>query len=208
MTKTPSDRARKRAWDRLIAEANECDMCPLYSQRNRVVIYRGNPLDPTWCFLAEAPGEEEDMRGRVLVGKSGKLFNHYIEDSKIPKKDWCAINLLQCRPEKNKFPKPDIAAVCIQRYLWLKLDIIRPKILVIMGAQAAKTLLNAKKIGDVAGRFHDVNPTWNAPYLTAVAATYHPAYALRQQAVIGIMRSHIRYFNAYAKRQGWVKQSS
>jgi DNA polymerase len=199
------DRARRaEMWSRMRDEIRDCEKCVLCESRTRAVLHRGNK-DATWCFLAEAPGEDEDLQGRVFVGASGKLFDKYIEDSKIPKGDWIAVNTLCCRPPKNKYPKWEVASVCIQRYLWLKLDLIQPTILVLIGRHAASYMLGVSKISQAAGNMYAPDKLrWPAPYLKAVFATYHPAYALRQPTAIGIIRSHMRFFVNYSKRQGWV----
>jgi len=204
MGRSKSLEKRRKDWKRLIKEARNCKECVLHTTRYQTVIYRGNPFG-NWCFLAEAPGEEEDLRGKVLVGRSGKLFDKFIDDCGIARNDWCAVNTICCRPPGNKYPKPEIADICVKRYMWLKLDIMQPKILVIMGAHAAKFLLGAKKIGDAAGRVFAVPKEWDAPYLKAVMATYHPAYALRRGVVIGIIRSHLRYFVSYVRGEGFLE---
>ena len=85
----------------MIREAKNCKSCELHRERINVVIHRGNKF-AKWCFIAEAPGEEEDEKGRVLVGPSGKLFDKYLQDARIPKNDWVASNTIHCVGPKTQ----------------------------------------------------------------------------------------------------------
>jgi len=203
MGKKISMHTRQTVWNNMCAEIRDCKECVLWETRNKAVVFRGNPFSADWCFVAEAPGEDEDIRGKVLVGPSGKLFNKFLADCKMPVDKWVAINVLNCRPPKNKFPKKDVAAICPQRYLWLKLDLIRPKFIVAMGKNAAAAFIkDINKMGSVAGQAMDPLPKWKADYLKKVFITYHPAYALRQGHAVGVIRSHMRFFMAYTKNEG------
>ena len=191
---------RRELWKKMCSEIAVCKACDLGNTRTKAVVYRGNP-QADWCFVVEMPREDDDLRGKSLVGVPGKLFDKYLADCQMPSNDWVAINCVNCRAPKNKFPSRDIASICIQKYLWLKLDLIRPKILVVMGKNAAACFAPVQKIGDVAGRLIESNPKWGASYLKMVCATYHPAYALQQPHIVGVIRSHMRFFMAYAKKE-------
>jgi uracil-DNA glycosylase family 4 len=199
-------------WNKFVDEAKACRSCPLAETRHKVVTHRGNPFQASCCFVVEAPGEEEDLRGKVLVGPSGHLFDRFIEDCGIQKDDWIAINTLNCRPPDNDYPDADIAAICVHKYLWVKLDIIEPKIVIVMGAKAANALLfdfslgKANKMKSLSGQVFEPNPTWNAPYLKRLYVTYHPAFALRQKSGMPMIRSHLRFFMANAQHQGWIQR--
>lgn len=202
MSKILPPGAVKEWWKRLKQEAESCQACPLYLKRNTPVLYRGEVLNPTWCFVAEAPGEEEDLSGRVFVGPAGKLFNRLLKDAGLHRESWIAINTLNCRPPKNKYPSRQIADICIKKFLWMKLDLIRPKVLVLMGAQAAKTVLPGKlaKISDAAGFLLEPALRFPLPSVKHLFVTYHPSLGLRKPVMIGSMRSHLRFFASVVKR--------
>ena len=90
-------------------------------------------------------------------------------------------NVLKCRPPENRTPATDEIAAC-RDYLWRQLEIIRPEVIIALGAPAAQTLLGTKEgIGALRGRFHDFYPSGTALVGDPIPLmpTYHPAYLLR-----------------------------
>ncbi len=87
-------------------------------------------------------------------------------------------NILKCRPPGNRDPKLDEIASCLP-YLQRQLELIKPEIIVALGAHAAKTLLDSQKtIGQLRGQFHDYYTAPDAEPIKLMP-TYHPAYLLR-----------------------------
>ena len=135
-------------------------------------------------FVGEAPGYEEDKQGLAFVGRAGQLLTRMVAAMGLTRGDVFICNVLKCRPPGNRDPSADEILAC-STYLRQQLEIIRPEVLVALGAPAAKTLLNtAASIGKLRGRFHDY-------YLSGVTSegssiplmpTYHPAYLLRNPA--------------------------
>jgi len=81
-------------------------------------------------------------------------------------------NIIKCRPPGNRDPEPDEIAAC-EGFLFRQIAIIRPKVLIALGAFAARTLLRSKApIAALRGRFHEYRRTLLMP-------TFHPAYVLR-----------------------------
>jgi DNA polymerase len=87
-------------------------------------------------------------------------------------------NILKCRPPDNRDPRPEEIISCLP-FLREQLELIKPEIIVALGAHAARTLLNTNlAIGKLRGRFHEYYPSEeSAP--VKLMATYHPAYLLR-----------------------------
>jgi DNA polymerase len=161
----------------LADEINKCCKCDLTSTRTRAVPGEGNP-DARIVFVGEAPGADEDAQGRPFVGRSGKLLTKIINAMGLERKDVFICNILKCRPPENRDPKPEEIVQC-EPYLNAQLDLIRPEIIIALGAHAAKTLLQTNKpIGQLRGRFHDYyfSPDEDPVKLMP---TYHPSYLLR-----------------------------
>jgi uracil-DNA glycosylase family 4 len=152
-------------------DLGECTRCKLHKTRNKIVFGDGNPKAQL-VFVGEGPGADEDMQGLPFVGRAGKLLTQMIEAMGLQRKDVYICNVVKCRPPENRAPEPDEVATC-SPFLLRQIDTIAPKVIVCLGAVAAKTLLNTTKgISQFRGQWLE----WRGHKLMA---TYHPAYLLR-----------------------------
>jgi uracil-DNA glycosylase family 4 len=162
---------------RIAAQIAQCQKCELAQTRTNTVPGEGNPR-PRIAFVGEAPGEDEDRKGRPFVGRAGQLLDKIIAAMGLARSDVFICNILKCRPPGNRDPKPDEVEKC-SPYLQEQLELLRPEIIVALGSHAAKTLLDTNlAIGKLRGRFHDY---YFSPMLPPIKLmpTYHPAYVLR-----------------------------
>src|SRR4029077_8159215 len=158
-----------------------CTKCPhLASSRTQTVFGVGNP-DAELMFIGEAPGVDEDKQGEPFVGRAGQLLTRIIETMGLARKEVYIANILKCRPDTspgsfgNRPPTPREMQTC-RPYLVEQIDIIRPKVLVALGAVAVEGLLGTRgTMRELRGRWHSYN---GIPLMI----TYHPAYLLRNQA--------------------------
>ncbi len=158
-------------------EVRQCCKCGLGSTRINAVPGEGNP-NARIVFVGEAPGADEDAKGKPFIGRAGKLLDKIIEAMGLKRSDVFICNILKCRPPGNRDPKADEIISCLP-YLQRQLEIINPEIIVALGAHAARTLLdNNKSIGQLRGRFHEYIISFGKPAVKLMA-TYHPAYLLR-----------------------------
>jgi uracil-DNA glycosylase len=149
----------------------DCTRCKLHQGRNKIVFGDGNPKAEL-VFIGEGPGADEDIQGLPFVGRAGKLLTQMIEAMGLQRKDVYICNVVKCRPPQNRAPEPDEVETC-SPYLVRQIDVINPKVLVCLGAVAAKTLLNTNRgITQFRGQWLE----WRGRKLMA---TYHPAYLLR-----------------------------
>ena len=157
------------AFDRDICE---CQNCPLGKTRHYFVFGSGSPRAEV-MFVGEAPGADEDAQGLPFVGKAGQLLTKIIESTKIWKRsDVFICNVLKCRPPGNRTPQPEEVEQC-RPYLEEQIRIIKPKLIMALGASAAQALLRTKdSVGKLRNKWHDLNGT-------ALRVTYHPAALLR-----------------------------
>ncbi len=152
-------------------DLGDCTRCKLHKGRNKIVFGDGN-TNAELVFVGEGPGADEDMQGLPFVGRAGKLLTQMIEAMGLQRRDVYICNVVKCRPPENRAPEPDEVATC-SPYLLRQIDTIRPKVIVCLGATAAKTILNTTRgISQFRGEWLE----WRGHKLMA---TYHPAYLLR-----------------------------
>jgi DNA polymerase len=152
-------------------DIGDCTRCKLHKGRHKIVFGDGNPKAEL-VFIGEGPGADEDMQGLPFVGRAGKLLTQMIEAMGLQRKHVYICNVVKCRPPENRAPDPDEVTTC-SPYLLRQIDVIQPKVIVCLGAVAAKTLLETTRgISQFRGEWLQ----WRGRKLMA---TYHPAYLLR-----------------------------
>lgn len=164
-------------------DLGECTRCKLHQQgRKQIVFGVGNP-HAELMFVGEGPGADEDAQGEPFVGRAGQLLNNMIKAMGLRREDVYIANVVKCRPPGNRTPERDECDTC-SPFLMRQIAAIRPKVIVALGAVAAKNLLaiNAP-MSELRGRFYDfkpagirTDPAWPGARL---AVTYHPAFLLR-----------------------------
>jgi len=150
-----------------------CTRCKLSQLgRTQVVNSVGDP-NAQLMFCGEAPGADEDKLGEPFVGRAGQLLTDIIEKGlEIARKDVFIGNINRCRPPGNRAPEADECSVC-KPFLLREIAVLRPKVIVTLGATATQNLLETKvPIGKLRGKFHDFMGS-------KVMPTFHPAYLLR-----------------------------
>ena len=163
---------RRAALDRIAEQAAACSRCPLADSRTRVVPGQGNPDSPEILFIGEAPGQDEDAQGLAFVGRAGQLLTKMIEAMGFSRNELFIANICKCRPPNNRPPTPEEMQACIP-FLQAQIAVIKPKVIVTLGATAAKGLLNAQTaISKLRGQ-------WTLYSEIPLMPTFHPAYLLR-----------------------------
>jgi len=163
--------------ERIAGEVRACRQCPLGELRTNAVPGEGSTCGRI-VFVGEAPGADEDAQGRPFVGRAGKLLDNIIAAMGLKREEIFIGNILKCRPPGNRDPRPEEIVKCLP-YLQEQLEVLKPEIIIALGAHAAKTLLDTtKSIGQLRGKFHDYYPGALARPIKLMA-TYHPAYLLR-----------------------------
>jgi len=168
-----------------LAAVNErvcaCVKCPnLASSRTQTVFGVGNP-DADLMFVGEAPGADEDAQGEPFVGRAGQLLTRIIKAMGFAREEVYIANILKCRPDTpgssygNRPPTPREMQTC-RPYLMEQIDIIRPKVIVALGAAAVEGLLGTR------APMRELRGRWDSFNGTPLMVTYHPAYLLRNQS--------------------------
>ena len=155
-------------------DIGDCTRCKLHKKRTHIVFADGNPKADL-IFVGEGPGADEDATGIPFVGRAGKLLTQMIEAMGLQRKDVYICNVVKCRPPENRQPDPEEVTTC-SPYLVRQLEVVNPKVIVCLGATAAKTLLETDMgISKFRGQWLDFRGK-------KLLATYHPAYLLRNPA--------------------------
>jgi uracil-DNA glycosylase family 4 len=156
---------------RIRENLGECTRCKLHGTRHKIVFGDGNPKAEL-VFVGEGPGADEDAQGLPFVGRAGKLLTQMIEAMGLQRKDVYICNVVKCRPPENRQPEEDEVSTC-SPFLMRQIDTIAPKVIVCLGAVAAKTLLQTNRgISQFRGQWLEFRGR-------KLLATYHPAYLLR-----------------------------
>ena len=158
--------------DKLKKQAMECHLCQLSKSRTHVVFGEGN-VNAELMFVGEAPGAMEDSSGKPFVGRSGELLTKMIENVlPLSRSEVYITNIVKCRPRDNAVPTPAEAHTC-QPYLLKQIELIKPRIIVALGATAYHYLSgDDSNISKVRGTVLQKKGYILIP-------TYHPSYLLR-----------------------------
>ena len=154
-------------------DIGDCTRCKLHTLgRTQVVFGVGNP-NADLMFVGEAPGADEDVQGVPFVGRAGQLLTKMIEAMGFSRDEVYIANVLKCRPPGNRNPEPDEIATC-EPFLFRQLESIQPKVVIALGAFAARTLLKTDApISRLRGRVFDYRSG------AKLIPTFHPSFLLR-----------------------------
>lgn len=152
-------------------DIGDCTRCRLHKGRKNIVFGVGNP-NADLMFVGEGPGADEDQQGEPFVGRAGQLLNNMISAMGLKRQDVYIANVVKCRPPGNRTPEKDECDTC-GPFLLRQIEVIRPKVIVALGAVAAKYLLAINdSMANLRGRWYEMKGA-------KLAVTYHPAYLLR-----------------------------
>lgn len=159
-----------------------CQKCPHLAHSRRNVVFGVGDIHSPLMFVGEAPGMEEDLEGEPFVGKAGQLLTRIIQAMGFTRDTVYIANILKCRPDTpgqsygNRKPEPAEIANCIP-YLDEQIRMVRPQILVGLGATAMQGLLQeTTPITRLRGHFQEYQGIPLMP-------TYHPSYLLRNTSL-------------------------
>jgi uracil-DNA glycosylase len=151
------------------AEVGHCSQ--LCKGATQVVFGEGNPKADL-MFVGEAPGADEDATGRPFVGAAGRLLDKIIEAMGLKREEVYITNVVKCRPPNNRKPTTEEVESC-EPFLFREIDVIKPKVIVTLGATPLFSLLRVKEgITKIRGNFYEYQGI-------PVMPTFHPAFLLR-----------------------------
>lgn len=162
-------------------EAQVCQGCDLCQRRTNVVFGEGDPKSPL-VLVGEGPGDQEDKLGRPFVGRAGQMLDAAIVEAGLSREQIYITNTVKCRAADwstgkpvNRPPTPEEALAC-QKWLVPQLEILKPQVILCIGAPSAKNLIQKNfQITKERGKYFE------CAYAKVAIATLHPAYILRKQ---------------------------
>jgi DNA polymerase len=167
--------------DELREEAAGCRACPLWQTGTQTVFGEGGARAKV-VFVGEQPGDQEDKQGRPFVGPAGRLLDESLELAGIDRSATYVTNAVKhfkwtARGKRRIHAKPSWSEIAAcHPWLEAELDVIRPEVLVCLGATAAQALLGKQF------RVTKERGTWVESELAPhVTATIHPSSILRQR---------------------------
>jgi DNA polymerase len=149
-----------------------CTKCNLSKSRTNAVPGKGN-CNAEIMFIGEAPGRNEDLQGEPFVGNAGKILSEALEYAGLSRDDVFITNVVKCRPPNNRVPLEEEKNSC-NTYLTRELDIIRPKIICILGNTAYGSILGGDSITKNRGKIIKKNDQLYFLTIHPAAAIYTP----------------------------------
>jgi uracil-DNA glycosylase family 4 len=165
-------------------DLGDCTRCRLHKQGRKQIVYGVGDPEADLMFIGEAPGADEDIQGEPFVGRAGQLLTNMIKAMGLTREQVYIANIIKCRPPNNRTPERDECETC-SPFLMRQIATVKPKVIVALGAVAAKTLLAINdSMSNLRGRWYEFRPAgarsndpeWSSAKL---AVTYHPAFLLR-----------------------------
>jgi DNA polymerase len=164
----------------LVEAAQACRACDLYRHATQVVFGEG-PTPAAMMLVGEQPGDREDKMGRPFVGPAGRILDETLEESEIPRDEVYVTNIVkhfkwEPRGKRRLHAKPNAIEInACNRWLEEEIKIVRPEVIVCLGATAAQTFLGrAFRITKQRGEILD-----GGRWADHILATYHPSALLR-----------------------------
>jgi DNA polymerase len=178
-SKPASCRSAAKKIDALREQARGCTNCPLYKNATQTVFGEGNPCARV-MLVGEQPGDVEDREGHPFVGPAGRILDRALEEAGIGRAAVYITNAVKHfkweprgKRRMHKTPAQREIEACFQ-WLESEMEAVKPKVIVCLGATAAKALLGPRfRITQQRGQ---VQPREGLP---DVIATWHPSYLLR-----------------------------
>jgi DNA polymerase len=166
--------------EKLARAVQECRGCDLYKRATQGVMGEG-PVPAPLMLVGEQPGDQEDQRGHPFVGPAGRILDRALDAADIPRESVYVTNAVkhfkwEPRGKRRLHSKPNAFEIhACQGWLESELGLVRPRVIVCLGATAAQVFL---------GRSFSVTQRRGeamegAPWATWILATYHPSAILR-----------------------------
>jgi len=161
----------------------ECTKCDLCKTRTNSVPGKGN-FNSDVIFVGEAPGKNEDLHGEPFIGVAGKRLSAALDDAGISRDDVYITNTVKCRPPNNRVPSKTERETC-RVYMEKEIEIIKPKIICVLGNTAFGSVLGGTEITKFRGKVGRKN---NQLYFISV----HPAATIYNQKLVEVLAQDIK----------------
>jgi DNA polymerase len=178
-----SEKPPEDSLERVAAEVVGCPLCKLARTRRNAVPGEGQ-LSAKIMFIGEAPGKNEDEKGRPFVGAAGRILDDLLKKAGIERSQVFITNVVKCRPPDNRVPEEDEVAAC-RSYLERQIALVRPKVICVLGRTAYSSLLGGVSI--TANRGKIIEKSGQKYFLTI-----HPAAAIYRKSLTAVLESDLK----------------
>ena len=168
--------------EKVAAEVIGCPLCKLSRSRINAVPGEGQ-TSAKLMFIGEAPGKNEDEKGRPFVGAAGRILSEAMEKAGIKRSQVFITNVVKCRPPNNRIPQDDERNAC-RPYLERQISLIEPKIICILGNTAYFSMLGGKSIAANRGKI--IKKNGQRYFLTI-----HPAAAIYNRSLRTVLENDL-----------------
>jgi len=103
-------------------------------------------------IIGEAPGREEELKGKPFVGKAGRELDALLMRSGLKREEVYITNIVSCRPPNNRRPTKKERESCLPR-LMEEISSIKPRVIALLGSTAISAFLDAVKVSELHGTF-------------------------------------------------------
>ncbi len=160
-------------WELFDRQVETCRLCVLCANIHHKVPGQGDRQSPL-MLIGEGPGRDEDEQGLAFVGAAGQLLTRMLAAIHLPRERVYICNIVKCRPPQNRVPLPEEAEAC-RIHLRMQTYLVRPKVIVLLGATAARYTLDPNiRITRDRGKWTERKGVWMLP-------TFHPSALLRDE---------------------------
>ena len=150
--------------------------CELKKSASNLVFSDGNK-DAKIMIIGEGPGAQEDIAGTPFIGRAGKLLDKMLDSIQLSRKTVYISNVVNYRPPENRRPTDDEVARYLP-YLISHIEIINPKIILLLGSTALNSIIGNDEVISVArGKWNQIQIGSIKPW---IIASFHPAFLMRQ----------------------------
>lgn len=161
-------------WELFERQVEACRLCSLCGGIRHKVPGQGDRQSPL-MLIGEGPGQAEDEQGLAFVGAAGQLLTRMLAAIGLPRDRVYICNIVKCRPPGNRVPEPEEAEAC-RIHLRMQTWLIRPKVILLLGATAARYTLDPNiRITRDRGIWTERKGVWMLP-------TFHPSALLRDES--------------------------
>ncbi len=183
----------KISWDQLHRQIEDCNQCPLAKGCTYKVPGQGNGQAPL-MLIGEGPGQREDETGIAFVGPAGQLLTKMLQSIGLDRRQVYITNIVKCRPPKNRQPTAEEAACCLP-FLRMQAGLVRPRIILLLGASAMQALLGEQM------RITRDHGKWYQRKNTLFMGTFHPSALLRDEGKKALAWKDLKKLRAYMEQE-------
>ncbi len=158
-------------WEKLKSEISQCKQCDLFHIRSQSLLGAGS-RQAEWLWITEAPNKIEDLKGQPILGPQGDLFTEMLRSINLTREEVFVTHIIKCMTPDHRTPHASELLSC-KSYIQRQIRLIKPKIIIALGHEAAQALINQKApLSKLRSMRHLVN---NTPLFVI----NHPEYLLR-----------------------------